>query len=410
MRTPTHWPRAIILVDMNAFFASVEQRDCPELRGRPVAVTNGEQGSCVITCSYEARAYGVKTGMRLREAKQICPGLIRRPARPERYAKISAQIMHVLTEITPDVEVFSVDEAFLDVTHCQSLWGDPVCMAKMVKQKVLEVSGILCSVGLSGDKTTAKYAAKLQKPNGFTVIAPWEAAERLSQVPVTELCGIAKGVGNFLARYGVYLCGDMHKLPISILAKRFGNIGRRIWYMCQGEDPDPVHMSIPAAKSMGHGKVLPPKMRDERVVKIYLQHMSERLASRLRCNKLQAQCFSVGLRSAQLGWLGDKYKHMAPTDDGAVIYDLCLDMLNECWHGEVVMQVQVTALDPRPAKQQQDMFATIDEQRIKLNQVMDYINQRFGHFTLSPAALLERSKMPNVIAPAWKPTGHRQTI
>ncbi len=235
---PVVWPRAIVLVDMNAFFASIEQRDRPEWRGRPVAITNGHQGTCIITCSYEARAYGIKTGMRLREARRLCPELIQCPAHPERYAATSAAIMAVLQDVTPDIEVFSVDEAFLDVTHCQRLLGTPLRMARLAKRKVFEVSGVLCSVGVSGDKTTAKFAAKLDKPDGLTVIPPWEAAARLRDVPVTELCGIAGGIGGFLAEHGVRTCGDMKRLPISVLARRFGNPGRRIWYMCQGADPE----------------------------------------------------------------------------------------------------------------------------------------------------------------------------
>ncbi len=172
------WPRAIILVDMNAFFCSVEQLDHPEWQGRPIGVTNGAQGTCIITSSYEARAYGVRTGMRLKEAQQICPGFIQVPAHPERYARVSSDIMDALSHITPDMEIFSVDEAFLDVTHCQRLLGPPQQIARLVQQTVLEASGgVLCSVGLSGDKTTAKYAAKLHKPNGLTIIPPRRARD-----------------------------------------------------------------------------------------------------------------------------------------------------------------------------------------------------------------------------------------
>ncbi len=154
--TGDHWPRAIILVDMNAFFCGVEQADHPEWQGRPIGITNGEQGTCIITSSYEARAYGVRTGMRVREAKAICPGFIQIPSRPERYAEVSTNIMHALTDITPDVEVFSVDEAFLDISHCRRLLGAPPRVARLVKQTVQEASGgVLCSVGVSGDKTTA---------------------------------------------------------------------------------------------------------------------------------------------------------------------------------------------------------------------------------------------------------------
>lgn len=404
------WSKAIILIDMNAFFAGIEQLDFPEFQGQPVGITNGMQGTCIITSSYEARSFGVKTGMRVKDALKICPHFVQRPARPERYAEVSRKIMDVLTDITPDVEVFSVDEAFLDVTHCQKLWGSPIRMAKMAKQKIFEVSGLMCSVGVSGDKTTAKYAAKCQKPNGFTVIPPWESKERLRFVPVTELCGIADGIGNFLARRGVRVCGDMEKLPISVLAKRFGNIGRRIWYMCQGEDPDKLHLEIPAPKSMGHGKVIPPNTVNEKILLTFLLHMSEKLGSRLRHHNMQAHYYFIGLRSATRGWIGSQLKTVYPTNDGQMIYDLCKLVLQHFWRQEPVSQVQVTALDPTPENIQLDFFQHFNFKRNEVNKILDEVNDKYGEFKLAPARLLNRSEMPNVISPAWKPYGHRQTI
>ena len=133
-----HWPRAIILIDMNAFFAAVEQLDHPEWRGRALAVTNGKQGTCVITCSYEARAFGIKTGMRLYEARRLCPNLIQVPAQPERYVQVSRAIMQALATLTPDMEIFSIDEAFLDVTRCQQLFGSPEKIGLMASELVLK--------------------------------------------------------------------------------------------------------------------------------------------------------------------------------------------------------------------------------------------------------------------------------
>ncbi|MDR3491990.1 MAG: DNA polymerase IV [Gammaproteobacteria bacterium] len=406
----TRWRRAIILVDMNAFFASVEQQDYPELRGQPLAITNGEQGTCIITSSYEARAFGIKTGMRMKEAKLLCPHLIQVPARPHRYTEKSTAIMEALISITPDIEIFSIDEAFLDVTQCQELHGSPETIGHLTQQTVYNASGLLSSIGVSGDKTTAKYAAKLDKPNGFNVIPPWEAKKRLQHVPVTELCGIGKGIGAFLAKHDVYTCGDMERLPISILAKRFGNQGRRLWYMCQGADPESVHTEISAPKSMGHGKIMPPNTKDVLTIKTYLMHMCEKLGARLRGNNLRAQAFFVGLRNRDFGWLGKSGKCLQPTDDSKDIYQLGLRILKECWSGEPVFQIQVTAHDPRGAELQLDLLATHDEKRQKLNGVMDAINARYGAFTLMPAPLLKRSSMPNVIAPAWRPGGPRQTI
>ncbi len=410
--TTTFWPRAIALIDMNAFFASVEQRDFPSLLGQPVVVTNGLRGSCVITCSYEARAHGVHTGMVLPQARKLCPKLVQRPARPEVYARVSTSIMRAIENICPDIEVFSIDEAFVDITPCQKLYSSPIHAAKLLKAAVYEASGLLCSLGLSGDKTTAKYAAKLQKPNGFTVIPPWDAKARLRHVPVTELCGIARGIGGFLANYGVTHCGDMEKLPISILARRFGNLGRRIWYMCQGEDPDPLHSEIAAPKSIGHGKVMPPDTRSRDVILTYAQHMAFKVGTRMRKHQLEARTFSIGLKT-EFGWIGQKARLALFSDDQRKIYQLCREVIQAHWQGESVWQIQVTALDPQPAAMQLDLFAASaaeQQMQARLHLAMDGINQRYGALTLSPARLLGRSDMPNVIAPAWKPNGLRQTI
>ncbi|MDF2866564.1 MAG: dinB 2 [Gammaproteobacteria bacterium] len=404
-----HWQRAIILVDMNAFFAAIEQLDFNELRHKPIAVTNGEQGSCIITCSYEARAYGIKTGMRFFEARKLCPELIRRPSRHKRYAEVSRTIMQALRDITPDIEIYSVDEAFLDITHCQKLYGSPIKIAELVKEKVWQVAKLPCSIGLSGDKSTAKFAANLHKPNGLTIIPPWEAKERLRRVPVSELWGVGKGITEFLARYRVVYCGDMEKLPISVLAQRFGNLGRRLWNICQGADPDPVRPTLAEPKSMGHGKVLPPNVTDEKMLLIYFRHMCEKLAARLRRNRLAAQEFFIGAKSYQWGWLGGKYKTAYPCNDGAELYALCRKMLREHWQGAAVFQVQVTAYDPRPEGQQLELFLP-DEESHNAHQVIDTINQRYGEFTIAPASLLNRSKMPNVISPAWKPEGPKQSV
>ncbi len=397
-------------MDMNAFFCSVEQADHPELQGRPIGITNGSQGTCIITCSYEARAFGIHTGMRLREAMRKCPDFIRVPSHPRRYAEVSSNIMDALTMLTPDVEVFSVDEAFLDVTRCQRLMGPPEQIAKAVKQTVLEASGgILCSVGVSGDKTTAKFAAKLNKPDGLTIILPWEARQSLADAPLTDLCGIAHGIGSFLAARGIVTCGDMQRLPIGVLGKRFGNLGRRIWLMAQGLDPDPVKISIPEPKSIGHGKVMPPDTTDPEIIHTYLLHMAEKVATRLRRHGFRAGRFFIGLRTAD-GWLGGKQRSTMPTDHGPDIMELCRNFMAREWHDHPVFQVQITALDPHPANKQMEMFVPDRRRQQRLNQARDQINQRYGEFTLAPARLLLHSSMPNVIAPAWRPSGHRETI
>jgi DNA polymerase-4 len=317
--------------------------------------------------------------------------------------------MTALQEVTPEIEIFSVDEAFLDLSACQYVFGNPVSMALRAKEIVFRVSGLLCSVGVSGDKTTAKHAAKQKKPDGFTVVPPWEAREYLHDLPLTDLCGIKKGIGGFLEKRGIKKCADMARLPISTMAERFGNPGRRIWLMAQGQDPDPIHTNVPSPKSIGHGKIMPPATKRRDVITTYLLHMSEKVGARLRKHQMEAQRFYIGMLSDH-GYIYQKFKTARPTDDGREIYELCKQYLARHWDGWGAHQVQITALDPRPANMQPDFFLPKDQRIARRNAAMDKINERYGAFTLAPAPLLNRSEMPNVISPAWKPTGHRQTI
>jgi DNA polymerase-4 len=365
---------------MDAFFASVEQLDDPSLLGRPVAVTNGSQGSTIITASYEARQYGIKTGTKLRDARFRCPDLVVTSSSHRRYGEVSKTIMQALAnEITPDIEIFSIDEAFLDVTHCQRLHGDPISIAEKVQTLVWEVSGLTCSVGIGGDKTTAKMAAGLMKPAGITTIPPWEAEETLASVSVSRLCGIGPAITKFLAKHGVHVCGDMKKLPVSVLTKRFGPFGYRMWMMCQGKDPAPVNSDIQPPKSVGNGKVIPPQTHEKGPVLMVFSRMAEKVASRLRQNEQSTQHVLVAMRINFSGWVKHNVKLVIPSNDGQLIFELCVHLVNEYWHrGITVQQVQVTALDPSPTGQQTDFFTNPKQRTAHKNQVIDEINQRFG--------------------------------
>lgn len=397
---------------MNAFFASVEQRDFPELCGRPIGVTNGEVGTTLITCSYEARAFGVRTGMKIYDARHLCPDLIQRPARSGVYARESTRIMHALVDITPDVEVFSVDEAFLDVTHCQRLYGTPETMARLAMARIREVSaGLPCSIGVAGTKLTAKYASDVLKPNGITVIPPWEARERLKDVPVEKICGIGPRIGAFLARHGAHTCGQVAALSMDILARRYGVVGKHLWLACQGRDTGAVVQDVAPPKSIGHGKVLPPRTISARTIETYLRHMCEKVAARLRRFDLQAGRLYVGLRYAAPAAGIETVipvAHGAP--DGKRFFESARGFFRAHWRGTAVIQVQITATHLRNTSGQLELFTPDEVRRLHRFDAIDGINRRYGEFTVAPATLLDRSRMPNVIAPAWRPDGHRQTI
>ncbi len=410
MRT-CYWPRAIVHVDMNAFFASIEQRDRPALRGKPVGVTNGAVGTTLITCSYEARAFGVKTGMRLAEARRLCPSLVRCPSRPEVYATVSARIMRALSALTPDLEVFSVDEAFLDVTHCQRLHGPPEVIAQQARAIVHEASGGLpCSIGVAATKAVAKLASEAVKPNGFTVVPPWETRAFLEATPAERLCGIGPRVAEFLSHYGVRSCGDVARLPLNLLVRRYGVRGKQLWLACQGREAEEVTTTLAPPKSVGHGKVLPPHTASRRTLEIYLHHMCEKVAARLRRYKMQAGRLYVSLRyPPPREGVAAVYEVAYGIPDGRCFFERARDLLRH-WGGEEVTHVQVTALRLRAANGQLALFEPAEERLARRLAAVDHINARYGAFTLAPATLLERSTLSDVIAPSWRPDGHRRYL
>jgi DNA polymerase-4 len=403
-----HWPRVIVLADMNAFFASIEQVDHPNWRTRPVAITNGKIGTCIITCSYQARAFGVKTGMHIKQARMLCPELIQTCSRPQRYAEVSSNIMRVLSSFTPDLEIFSVDEAFLDMSLHRQLWQSPEQLGKAIKRAIYEVSGVLSSVGISADKSTAKVAAKEHKPDGLSIIPPDEVKSYLAPKPLTDLCGVNYGIASHLAEYDVFTCEDLGRMPISVMAKRFGNPGRRIWLMAQGLDPEPVKTQIPDIQTLGHGKVLPPNCQDINAILTFLRHMAHKVGERLRRNQLAADQFLIGFRLYS-NWMKTKLSTPLPCDDDTVIYRLGRHWLEQHWRGQGIWQIHIVALNPKECRQP-DLFLRKHPARLKTHQVLDAINQKYGSMTLSSARLINKSTMPDVISPAWKPSGARKTI
>ncbi len=397
-------------IDMNAFFASIEQRDNPFLIGKPIAITNGIHGSCVITCSYEARAFGIKTGMRYRDAKHRCPSLIKKSSDPIRYAKISTNIMNIIKSISPDVEIFSVDEAFIDLTNCLNIYQTPMNAALLLKDRIFKYEKLPCSIGISTSKALAKFAAKMHKPNGITVIEPSESEHILNDYPITELCGVSKGIKNFLNTHNVYKCGDMKNIPISILGNRYGNIGKKIWLMAQGKDIDTVNININAPKSFGHGKVTIPNLKNIYTIKKLFRKMSEKVATRMRKNHYESNTFVIGYKIFS-GWNTRKFRVSDYTNNGNEIYRLCLQMISLIKPYMGIYQIQITALEPKPTNLQSSIFDTrLNMQQKKIDIVMDDINEKYQKHTILPARILQEDESPDVIAPSWRPDGSKRSV
>ncbi len=253
--------REILHIDMDAFFASVEQRTFPFLRNKPIAVCGSPAGrSVVASASYEAKARGVKSGMNLSAAKKCCPDLLLVQCNPAKYNDTAERIISILIQFTDLVEVFSIDEAFLDVTYTLHLFGSSEAIARQIKEAIYQELGLTCSIGIAPNKLLAKYASDHCKPNGLLRINSADIPKLLEHLPVTKLCGIGERLALRLRQLGITTCGDLAKCPTAILVQHFGQNGIKLKNMGLGYDPSPVRSVAngfkSTAKSVGHSRTL----------------------------------------------------------------------------------------------------------------------------------------------------------
>lgn len=346
----------IAVVNMDDFHSSVEQLDNPRLKGHPVAVVNGEKRGMIIATSCEARDLGIQTGMPWAEAHGRCPGCLHVVARPARYKEVSARILTTLLEVSPELEVLSIGETFLDLTRCQAYYRfQPEAIGTLIRETVFKASGLSCSVGISGDKTTARWASR-QSQGGLTLVHPDEAETRLADIPLTELVGVGPGIAGFFAQYGVLRCGDMKKIPISVPAQRFGNLGRRLWLMAQARDPSAVDAGTPAPADFSLGRLLPPQTHELAIIQSIFMHMAEKLGSQLQRQGQAIQEIHVSMRCPE-GWRQAWMYIEEGNSDGVEIFRACKRFLRQHWYGEVVEQIRIHAALPARQDSQPDFFA-----------------------------------------------------
>lgn len=245
--------RWIMHIDMDAFYASVEQHDNPELRGKPVIVGGQSMRGVVSTCSYEARRFGVHSAMPTVQAHRLCPDGIYVPCRMWRYQEVSRQIMEIFHELSPLVEQLSVDEAFLDVSGMELLYEQVEDIGWLAKERIKERTGLTASVGLAPNKFLAKLASDLQKPDGFTIITPAQAREFIAPMPVTKIFGIGKAAAEPLLQFGVERIGQLAQADAHVLQRVFGKNAERVRRLALGLDDRPV-VGESEPKSIGRRK------------------------------------------------------------------------------------------------------------------------------------------------------------
>lgn len=383
--------RATILhVDLDAFFAAVEQRDRPELRGKPIVVGVGgpNDRGVVSTASYEARPYGIHSAMPLRTAAALCPDLVFVPVDGRKYASVSRQVMAILRRYTPVVEQISIDEAFLDVAGSEALHGSPVDIASGIKSAIRDELGLIASVGVASTKLVAKVASDLEKPDGLVVVAAGQEAAFLAPLPISRLWGVGERTASRLGEYGVRTIGDLAVLPDDLLARRFGKLGPQLIERARGIDASPVE-GADSARSLSHEHTFDVDTSDAEILERTLLALSEGVAGRLRAGGVKAQTIAVKIRDQAFVTTTRQRTLASPTDQTEVIFDTVVALARPRLRGMKIRLLGVAASHLVDTDEQLSLFDASDDRRRRVTEAADRIRQRYGAKAIRRARLLD---------------------
>ena len=378
----------ILHVDLDAFFAAVEQRDRPELRGLPVVVGGDPSGRGVVSAaSYEARAFGVRSAMPLRTAAALCPQAVFLPVRGGRYAEVSREVMAILRRFSPVVEQVSIDEAFLDVAGTGALHGSPERIATGIRAAIRSELGLAASVGVANSRLVAKIASDLRKPDALVVVPAGTEAEFLDPLPIGRLWGVGAKTRAVLADHGVRTIGDLARLPPDVLRRRLGEHGTSLADRARGVDPTPIGVDADA-KSVSHEHTLDQDTRDLEVIERSLLALAEGVASRLRTGGLRASTIAVKVRDSDFVTHSRQMTLRDPTDQADDIYHAALSLARPQVRGIRVRLLGVAA-SGLTERAQLALFAAEEDRRRKASSATDAIRRRYGTQALVRARLLE---------------------
>ncbi|MFS8535827.1 MAG: DNA polymerase IV [Limnochordales bacterium] len=383
--------RTIVHVDMDAFFAQVEALDNPEYRGKPLIV-GGDRDSprgVVSTCSYEARAFGVRSAMPIRRAVELCPhGIFVRP-RMARYQEVSRQIRAVLDEFSPVVEPLSIDEAFLDMTGAEHPYRDPLHMGRTLKERIFAATGLTASVGIAPNKFVAKLASDSGKPNGLVAVAAADLDRFLLPLPVEAVWGVGPRTAAHLRRAGMRTIADVRRRPAAELCRLLGEkLGRHVYELCCGRDNRPVEPES-EAKSIGRETTFPVDIPEGPELRAHLARLSAEVGVRLRRSQMTARTITVKIRYPDFATHTKSRTLPAPFKDDERIYREASRLLDafQLKRPLRLLGVYVSHLEP---DLQLTLFPVRED---KVAQVMDAINRRYGARVLRRARELERREM-----------------
>jgi DNA polymerase-4 len=386
-------PRTILHVDMDAFFASVEQRDRPELRGRPVLVGGTGPRGVVAAASYEARAFGCRSAMPSAVARRLCPHAVFVKGSFAQYKEDSARVMAILESYSPLVQPVSIDEAFVDVTGSAALFGGGVAIAEQIRRRVKTELLLTCSVGVAPNKFLAKLSSDLNKPDGLAVITPETIRSTLDPLPVSRLWGVGPAAEKSLHRLGVRTIRDLHALPLDVLRARFDDFGGHLWNLARGLDDRPVHTDR-EAKSISHEHTFAQDLEDLDAVRAVLADEAEQVARRLRKHARFARTVTVKIRFGDFETVTRSATLEAATDRTDAVTNAARALFDQWARAfRPVRLIGVGVSNLTESAGQAGLFDAGDaEKKRAVDRAADLIAERFGKRAVQRGSALHHQK------------------
>ncbi len=379
--------RTILHIDMDAFYASVEQADHPELKGMPVVVGGGMRG-VVSAASYEARKFGIRSAMPIFQARKLCPQAVFLPVRGKRYKEVSDRIMDILCDFSPLVEKISIDEAFLDITGTRTLHGNPENLAFQIKEKIRDETSLTCSIGIAPNKLLAKIASDLEKPDGLTIVKKENIREFMSKLPVEKLPGVGTRSARELRTLGVRTASDILRYDLSFWVKRFGKHGLSLYEKALGKDSSPVQ-PFRNPKSFGAENTFPRDIQKPEELKKWILVQSEKVGRELRAKGYVARKVTLKIKFSDFKLITRSRSLDDYTNCTMVIFDTAIDLLA---HIQLKKSVRLTGVAVsgllrgyRQMKLIEDRATARQEQ---LDRAIDHILDKFGKDALKRGILI----------------------
>jgi len=384
--------RAIIHLDMDAFYASVEQLDTPELKGKPVIVGGSSMRGVVSAASYEARKYKIHSAMPIAQALKLCPQGVFLPVRMRRYREISNRVFSIFHKYTPLVEPLSLDEAFLDVTSSCKLFGTAAEIAGQIRKQVFAELGLTISAGVATSKLVAKIASDIKKPDGLTIVPAGHESKFLAPLPIKRLWGVGRKTREALGLLGICTIGDIAALSPKLLEQKFGKHGRSLYHASLGLDERDVE-TVRETKSVGHEFTFDADLTEAETIHRELLELSVMVAKRLRRYQLQGKTITLKVKYHDFQQITRSVTINDHTDDSKRIYKEVLQLLTKTAAGKKpirLLGISVSSLKPENSSSQLALFPEMQAGRKskEINRALDTIQKKFGSTAILPGRLL----------------------